>query len=118
VTGVQTCALPICDHPAGNDGNQSAIAFDVMRKQNQEWKEEVQHKNADRHDPPSALQALMIEGDLFRQVSGPDDEQLREGEIRPKHIEGEEEFAEVVQVALLDELGKWFAVGEHHHDEN
>src|SRR6266850_1372879 len=78
----------------------------------------MKHENSDCDETPGALKPLMIERDFFRQIAGPDDQQLREGEIGPKHVEREKKFAQIVQVTLVDEVGEWLAVGKHSDDNN
>ena len=55
----------------------------------------------DDADEPSSrrCERSQVPGDLFRQVAGPDDQELREREVGPEHHEREHELAEVVEVS-------------------
>ncbi len=68
--------------------------------------EERQHPADDEVAPEEGCPAVVRpgedEGDLLRQVRVPDQEILREPEVRPEGAEAEEQLPEVVQVALAD----------------
>ena len=51
------------------------------------------------HAAASRRGAAQVPGDLLGQVAGPDDQELREGEVGPQHHEGEHQLAEVVEVS-------------------
>ena len=49
--------------------------------------------------PQGPRDARDVPRDLFRQVARPDDQELREGQVRPQHHEREQQLAEVVEMA-------------------
>ncbi|MGZ5428757.1 MAG: hypothetical protein ACXWFS_07095, partial [Thermoanaerobaculia bacterium] len=57
-----------------------------------------------RQGAPAAPEAVVEEADLFRKVSRPDDEELRQREVRPEHREGQKKVPVVVYVAGLENL--------------
>src|SRR5215467_3656903 len=89
-----------------------------MRKQKEKRKKEMKHAHTNGNNAPGPLQAMMIKGDLFGLISRPDDQQLREREVGPEHVEGEKQFAEIVQVAFLNDVRKGLTSGKHGYHEN
>src|ERR1017187_7566273 len=55
-----------------------------------------------RHRAPAAAEAVVEEADLLREVSRPDDEELRKCEVRPEHREGQKKVSVVMHVAGLE----------------
>src|ERR1700719_3314351 len=84
----------------------SLIALHILRKEQEKRHEEMEHQHDHRHDAPTAVQPRAIEADLFRLVPGPDDQQLGEIEIGPEHHESEEQFSQIVKMALLQDDGE------------
>src|SRR5436305_1504221 len=74
----------------------------------------MQYKDQDGDVAPSAGKPRFIKSNLFRLIAGPNDEQLRERKIGPEHIESEEQFAKVVQMALADDVRERLGVRKHH----
>ena len=100
---------PHRDHPRGNFGQSSLIAFHVARQQRQKRYEEMQQKHHHSHISPRATEPGLIKRNLFRLIAGPDNQQLRKREIRPKHVESKEQFAQVMQMTRLDNVRKGLA---------
>src|SRR5271166_3278234 len=68
----------------GGDPNQSVrLALQLAREQQRERHRELEYREEQAHLSPSNIHAAHIPGNLFGQVAGPDDEPLREIEIRP-----------------------------------
>ncbi len=77
---------------------------------------EYQHDHGD--DAPAAVQSRQIKTDLFRLVPRPDDQELRKIEVGPEHHKGKEQFAEVVQMALLQHARERLSARKKHDDRN
>src|SRR5690242_11939304 len=71
--------------PHGDFGNNLGSAFQVLREQQEKGNKEVEDDDDHGDHAPSAIQPRAIEANLFGLVAGPDDEQLGEIEIGPKH---------------------------------
>src|SRR5260370_13825936 len=71
-----------------------------------------------RDDAPAAVEPRAIEADFFRLIAGPDDQELREIEIRPKHHESEEQFSQIVKVALLQDAGERLTARQKHDNRD
>ena len=84
------------DHPLADADQALLVALDVARKQQRERDEPVEDEIESDDDAPVAANAIEVPGNFFRQVAGPDDEELREAEIDIQHDEGEGELAEIV----------------------
>ena len=78
----------------------------------------MEHQDDHRDDAPTAVQPCAVETDFLGLVTGPDDKQLREIEIRPEHHESEEQFSQVMQVAFLQDAGERLAACQKHDDCN
>src|SRR5712692_1714287 len=64
------------DKPDGYFWQKLCVALQVARKQEEERHEEMKNQHDNGHNAPASVQAAAIEGDLFRQVAGPDDQKL------------------------------------------
>src|SRR5580698_9368565 len=84
------------DHPLADAREALLVALDVAREQHGERNEPVEDEVESDDDAPVAADAIEVPGNLFGQVAGPDDEELREAEIDVEHDEGEGHLAEVV----------------------
>src|SRR6266850_837166 len=82
------------------------VSLQVLRKKQEKRNEEMKNQHEHRNDAPAAVQPRAIEADLFREIAGPDDQQLREIKVSPKHHESEEQLREVMQMALLQDVRK------------
>ena len=58
---------------------------------------------------PAAAEAANVPGDFVRQISGPDDQELRERHVGPQHGEGQHQIAEVVIMLARQEAGERLA---------
>src|SRR5882762_2929186 len=92
------------------------IAFHVLRKKQEKGNEEMKNQHEHGNGAPAAIQPRAIEADLFREIAGPNDQQLREIKVSPEHHESEEQLREVVQVALLQNTGKRLGAREQDYD--
>src|SRR5216684_4044719 len=100
-------------------GWQSARGeFHVLRKKQEKGNEEMKNQHEHGNDAPAAIQPRAIEADLLREIAGPNDQQLREIKVSPEHHESQQQLREVVQVALLQDVGKRLGAREqdHHRD--
>src|SRR5258708_30756321 len=88
------------DEPHGDLREHFRVALHILRKEQEKRHEEMEHQHDYRDDAPAAVQPRAIEADLFRLVPRPDDQELREIEVRPEHHKSEEQFSQVVQMAL------------------
>src|SRR5216683_173023 len=94
------------DEPHGDLGEHSGVALHVLRKEQKKRHEEMEHQNDHGDDAPAAVQSCAIKADFLRLIAGPDDQELREIEIRPEHHESEEQFSQIVKMAFLKDAGK------------
>ena len=82
------------------DGSeQLEVALQVAREQQREGQREMAEDEREGDVLPAAAQALEIPGNLFGKIARPDDEELRKRKVRPHHDEGQQQLAEVVEVA-------------------
>src|SRR5216684_4686275 len=84
------------DEPHGDLREHFRVALHILREKQEKWDEEVEYQDDDGDNTPPAIKTRAVEADFFRLVAGPDNQQLREIEIRPEHHKGKEQFAEVV----------------------
>src|SRR5258708_16729458 len=96
------------NQPNGHGRQDFGIALKVARKQQKERDKKVEDDHDDGHHAPLAVQARIVESDFLRQIAGPNDKKLGEIEIGPEHQESEQQFAQVVSVAGV-ENGGWRA---------
>ena len=64
----------------------------------------MEHHEQQSDRAPACLQPMLVPRDFVRQVSRPDDQVLREGEVRPQHHERQREIAGVVKMIGDDDL--------------
>src|SRR5580658_1593917 len=91
------------NEPDGDFRQQLRAALEVAGQERKEWHKKMEDQDEDRDKAPASVKARAIEADFFGQVAGPDNQKLRKAEVGPEHDKSEKEFAEVVQVAALDE---------------
>src|ERR1700722_19907654 len=103
------------DQPQRHFWQQRRVALQVAREQKEKRNEKVKDQNNDRNIAPLAVEARAVKTDLFGRIAGPDNQELREAEVRPQHHEGEQEFPEVMQVARLQDALEYRRAGEQHH---
>src|SRR5215218_7435833 len=75
------------------------LSLQVLHQKDQKRSRKVEKYQPPRHPAPASGRTLYEPGGLFRQVSGKDDQVLREIEVRPDHYESEHQFAEIVKMA-------------------
>src|SRR6266849_1156930 len=97
------------DEPHGDLREHFRVALHILREEQEKRHEEMEHQHDYRDDAPAAVQPRAIEADFFRLVPRPDDQELREIEIRPEHHKSEEQFSQIVQMALLQDAGERFS---------
>src|SRR5437899_9727444 len=73
---------------------EERVTLHGAEEEEDERHREVEGDERDGDRRPAALLAAEIPGDLLRQVAGPDEQILGEGEVGPQHDEGQEEIAE------------------------
>src|SRR5258706_6930456 len=106
------------NQPDGYTAQEGGIALQITRKQQEERDKKVEDNNDYRDHAPLAVQARIIESDFLRLVAGPDDQQLRKLEVSPKHHEGQQQLAQIMNVARLKNAGKGAGASEQHHNGN
>src|SRR5260370_9036820 len=106
------------DEPHGDLGEHSGVALNILRKEQDERYEEMEHQNDHGDDAPAAVQPRAVKADFFGLIAGPDDQELREVEIRPEHHESEEQFPQIVKMALLKDAGKRLAARQKHDNRD
>src|ERR1700676_4700388 len=104
------------DEPERDPRKKPGIALQVAREEQKERNEEV--KNHDDHGDyaPFAIEPRAVEGDLFRLVARPDDEELGEVEISPEHHKGEQQLPQILNVALLKNTGEGSGARKQNDD--
>src|SRR5215469_5491114 len=84
------------DHPLANQYQALFVALDVTREQQRKRNEPVEDEVEGNNYAPAAAYAIEVPVDFFRQVTGPDNQELTEGKVDVQHDEGKGELAEVV----------------------
>src|SRR5690348_12582559 len=100
------------DEQHGHFGKQAGAALQIARKQHEKGRKKMENQQEDGDEAPTSVQPAAIKADLVRQISRPDDQQLREGKIGPQHHESQQQLAEIAQVTSLDQAGHRGAPGE------
>src|SRR5205807_2412374 len=93
-------------HPLADSDHALLVALDVARQQQRKRNDPVEDEVQRDDDAPVAADAVEVPVDFFRQVAGPDDEELAEGEIDVEHHEGEGELAQVVLLGGAQDGGE------------
>src|SRR6267142_2728642 len=106
------------NQPNGYATQEGWVALQIARKQQEERDKKVEDDNNYRDHSPLAVQARVIQSDLLRLIAGPDDQQLRKLEVSPKHHEGQQQLAQIMNVARLKNAGKGAGASEQHHNGN
>src|SRR6267142_3477530 len=106
------------NQPDGYAAQKGGVALQIARKQQEERDKKVKDNNDYRDHSPLAMQARVIESDLLRLIAGPDDQQLRKLEVSPEHHEGQQQLAQIMNVARLKNAGKRASASEQHHYSN
>src|SRR6266853_4584065 len=106
------------NQPDSYTAQKGRVALQITRKQQEERDKKVEDDNNYRDHSPLAMQARVIESDFLRLVAGPDDQQLRKLEVSPEHHEGQQQLAQIVNVARLKDTGKGASASEQHHYSN
>src|SRR5229473_3800221 len=104
------------DEPHGDLREDFRVALHILREEQEKRHEEMKNQHDHGDDAPAAVQPGAIEGDFFRLVPRPDDQKLREIEVRPEHHESEEQFSQIVQMALLQDAGERLGASQKHDD--
>src|SRR5208337_4275186 len=106
------------DHPLANADEALLVALDVAREQHRERNQPVEEEVERNDDAPMAANAIEVPGNLFGQVSRPDNEELREGQVDVEHHEGKSEFAHVVLFGLAQDRLEGLSLGERNRYDN
>src|SRR6266852_6674442 len=104
------------NQPQRDFREHSRVALYILRKEQEKGNEEMKNKDEHGNEAPAAIQPRAIEADLLREIAGPDDQQLREIKVSPKHHESEEQLREVMQMAFLQDVGK--GLGAREQDDH
>src|SRR5882762_8285682 len=106
------------NQPQRDFREHSRVALYILRKEQEKRNEEMKNKHEHGYSTPAAVEPRAIEADLLREIAGPNDQQLREIKVSPKHHESEEQLREVMQMAFLQDVGKRLGAREqdHHRD--
>src|SRR5512142_2336458 len=88
---------PHREDPPGDPRQETDVLLDPAREEQQERRSEVREQDEERHELPRGVEARQVPGDLLREVSRPDDDELREGHVSPEHQEHELEVPEVAE---------------------
>src|SRR5712672_306668 len=106
------------NQPNGYAAQEGWVALQIAREQQEERNEKVKDNNDYRDHAPLAMQARVIESDFLWLVAGPDDQQLRKLEVSPEHHEGQQQLAQIMNVARLKNAGKGASASEQHDYSN
>src|ERR1700733_7145220 len=99
-------------NPGGNPHQRTRLTLQPAREQERERHRELEQHQKQRYIFPSAMQAKEEPRNFIRQVARPDDEQLREIEVRPDHNESQHELAMVVDFGIGKVFGHRLAFAE------
>src|SRR5260370_9361096 len=102
------------NQPYGDLGEHLCVALHVFREKQEKRNEKVKDQDDHRNDAPATVQASAIKTDFFGQVPRPDDQKLREIEIRPEHDKSEQQFPQIMQMAPLQHAGEGLRAPQHH----
>src|SRR5262245_2958503 len=92
--------------------------LEIARQQQAERQREVPDHEEQADEAPAVLEPLEIERNLLGQVARPDDQELREREVRPQHHEGEHQLAQIVEVHGLEDVVHRLAAHEQREDRD
>src|SRR6266705_3883023 len=107
------------NQPYGDLGEHLCVALHFFREKQEKGNEKMKDQDDHRNDAPATVQARAIKADFFGQVPRPDDQKMREIEIRPEHDKSEQQFPEIMQMALLQHADEGFrARQQHHHSDH
>src|SRR5580700_4421866 len=104
------------NEPDSDFGQHLGAALEIAREKQKKRHKKVKDQDENSDDTPASIEPGAIETDFLGQVAGPDDEELGKTEISPEHDESKEKFAEVVQVAVLDDAFHGRGPREQHED--
>src|SRR5581483_1589046 len=80
---------------------RTCIPLKWPRKQEQERNRKMEDDQAESDDLPAGVQSPREEADFHRQVSRPDDQQLRKAEVGPQQNKSEHQLAVIVDLFRL-----------------
>src|SRR5947209_2975052 len=84
--------------------------LDVTRQQQQKGNKEVQNHQSDSYPFPATIEPAQVPRIFIRQISGPDNQELRESDVGPKDNKGQQKIAKIVEMKWLDCIRVWFAL--------
>src|SRR5205823_10929456 len=90
----------------GNGGEPFWILFHGPEQQQEKRREKVKQRNRADKKFPTAGDAVQIPADFVRQVSRPNNEQLRERNVSPKKRERQKQIAEVMKMRRRQHAGE------------
>ena len=103
------------DEPQGDFRKDFGVALQVLGEEQEKRNKKMEDHDKHGDDAPFPVEPRAIEGNLLGLVAGPDDQQLREIKIGPKHDKGEKQFAQVVQMPRLKDARKRFGTRKQHN---
>src|ERR1017187_116868 len=106
------------DHPLADADEALFVALDVAREQHGERDQPVEEEVQGNDDAPVAANAIEIPGNFFGEVAGPDDEELREGQVDIEHDKGEGELAQIVLFSLAKNGFERLCLGQRDGDDD
>ena len=90
------------DQNASCDTSQNlASPFDGTHQQQEKWYEEIEEKEEHANPAPAIPDATDIPRNFVRQISGPDNQELSEFEIRPEHGKCQKQVPNLVKRLIL-----------------
>ena len=85
-----------------DDDQFPGVAFKRPRQQKQKRKRKVENHYDKCNRAPAAMRSRQVLMNLLRQISRPDNQELRKREIGPQHDQRQQQFAQIVKVQLRD----------------
>src|SRR5215475_5891024 len=89
-------------------------AFESSREQQGEWDRKFKKNQELCEVLPPTIDPIQVPGDFFSKIPRPDDQPLREREIRIKHGKGQHQLAEIMQFSLAQDSANWFLASQEH----
>src|SRR5690349_13422049 len=84
-----------CQRDQGDQRQRLRPARQMTEQEETEWDCELQGEKAERHVEPVRPEPRKVPEGLVRQILGPDDQELHEREVHPRHDEGEEHVSKI-----------------------
>src|SRR5579864_9404603 len=92
------------DEPDCQPNQTRDVTFERAREQQEKRHEELEDHQKKSYSAPTSMQPADVPGNFLGQVSGPDDQPLREGEVGPDHHKSQHELAVVMDEVRAQQL--------------